>query len=233
MIPPSPALVSKRHWIVDGVTIVLATILMAAIFFSLPPFAVQLKIAMVSVVLLAWWRLGGLALLLFLQFFLLFTEPAELYFVLNWSCLVLPALALILIAVIERTLAARRHTPKSNWSNHFASLQQALRQPLDHIVSRTLSSLSLLVAGVLGSVAVAYTILWLVPLDPAAAGQVRLRPTELRGILLATVLVGLSVGAAVFMGELRWRELTAGPSADLPTRTAGKLAGNRMADRYS
>lgn len=209
MISPSPVVVSKRYWIVDGLTIVLTTILMAALFFSLPPLDVQLKLALVSVVLVAWWRLGGLALLLFLQFFLLFTEPPELSFVVNWSSVTFPTLSLILLAIIERTLAARRHTPKSNWRDQLANFQQVLRQPLDLIISSTLASLSLLVAGVLVSVAVAFTILWFVPLDPAAAGQVRLRPAELRGIFLATVLVGLSVGTAIIIGELKWRDLTA------------------------
>lgn len=205
----TPDVPAKRNEFVDVAAIVLATFLLAALFFSLPPLDVQLKLALLSVVLLSWWRLGGLALLLFLQFYLFTMEPAETSFNLSWSCVVMPALSLILIALIERSLAARRNRPRSNWKNRFAGTLQTIQQPFELIDARSLASLSTLFAGVMGSVVIAYAIQWLVPLNPDSPVQVRLRPTELRGIVLATLLVGLSLGSSVFIGELKWRGLTA------------------------
>ncbi len=205
----SPGVPTMRNEFVDGAAIVLATFLLAGLFFSLPPLDFQLKLALLSVVLLAWWRLGGLSLLLFLQLYLFTMEPAETSFNLDWSCVVMPALSLILIAVIERSLAARRNRPKSNWKNRLAGTLQSLQQPFEQIDGRSLASLSTLFAGVMGSVVIAYAIQWLVPLNPDSPFQVRLRPTELRGIVLATLLVGFSLGISVIIGELKWRGLTA------------------------
>lgn len=199
---------SAGNRLVDGLVIGLVTLLLAVQYWSFPPLDTQLMLVLACIVLLAWWRLGGVFVILVQQSVLLFTEPSNYEIRLDWSCLVLPVLTLILSATIERSLALRRIGPKLGWRENIANMVQVARRPLDCLRWSAWSFVTRLSASAALSTVIAVAIVWLVPLDHDSQRWVRLRPTELRGIVMAAWLTGGAIGAAIVIGEFKWRWLS-------------------------
>lgn len=210
-----------RAIMANTLAIVIATLLLMSQLFDGQPFETSLKLGFVLLVLLSVWRMGGIGALLAVQAYLFLTETKTP--VSGWHAyVVLPALTLSLVIFIERLRAIRataRQYPRpttSTWREWAEAAKSRLlprdSQPTVPLegseVGRHVLAVATLFAGALASALVAGWMLRSVPLDFRAPDSVRLRPTELRGIVLASVLMAVMIAVFLVVGELTWRKLS-------------------------
>ena len=203
------------------VAIVITTLLLMFQLFNTQPFETSLKLGFALLVLLSLWRLGGICVLLAVQAYLLFTETSSSMSA--WYLyVILPTLTLSLVAFVERVRALRAtrrpppRTPAANWTEWAKEIRrrclpgnlQLAKSSRGEVAGKYLMAVASLLAVVFVSTLVAGWILRMIPLDARAPDMVRLRPTELRGIVLAAALMALMIAVFIVVGELKWRMLS-------------------------
>ncbi len=175
-----------------------------------------LKVVFLIVVLLAWWRFGGLLILIAVQIHLLFTDPVGRQFQWSWTSATTACLVLVLVALVERVRALRRSVPRSRWKDWSVAVKrefaapQASQLPSNDKTSAmaSLKGMGRFLAGVLCAIVISLIILGWVPYDLQARNNVRLRPSELRGIFVATLLAVVFSLISAIVSEIVWRKLT-------------------------
>ena len=206
--------------IVYGVAIVIATLLLMSHVFHDQPFETSLKLGFALMVLLSLWRLGGIGVLIAVQAYLLITESRAS--VSDWHAyVILPTLTLSLLVFVDRVRAIRAtklQYPRATTLTWAEWAEEMKRRFLPKDVQsasfsgsaagRYLLAVAVLLVGVLASAFVAGWILRSIPLDFRAPDSVRLRPTELRGIVLAAALMAVMIAVFIVVGELKWRKLS-------------------------
>ncbi len=187
-----------------------STLLLLVQLFGAGLFQTKLTLVFLLIAGLGWWRLGGIVVLLAVQIYLLLSEPIGNEFRFEWSCIFIPILTIVLVALVERTHAISRMHGNAGWPQRFKAWRLALVTASQAFSRQACRSIVSLIIGILISVVITIGVLGAVPLDRTAVNWVRLRPTELRGIVLAAVLVGTFLLGSTVIGELKWRRVTLG-----------------------
>lgn len=205
-----------RSTVILGLVTSVVALLLVSRLVSSTPQVLGLEIGLYVVIALAWWRLGGLLILIVVQLYLFLSERTGSPFQWSWNEVMTAGMVLALVALVERSRAMRRSAPKLRWRDWSLGLSLAFgsqkKADLDvgqqSSVIIELGRAMQLLAGALCIVIVSQLILWNVPYDLDAPKKVRLRPTELRGVELATLLTVAYVMISWLVNEIIWRKLT-------------------------